>query len=60
MAATRNSWSNQPIDNPKRVDLSLRFTHEQFTKLSEGLIPEQMEDKWFIFFEDGWLYFHRG
>ena len=24
-----------------------------------GVIPEQMEDKWFIYHEDGWLRFHR-
>jgi hypothetical protein len=24
-----------------------------------GHIPADMDDKWFIFFEDGWLYFHR-
>ena len=24
-----------------------------------GHIPEDMDDKWFIFFEKGWLYFHR-
>lgn len=24
-----------------------------------GLIPRAMEDKWFIFFENGWLHFHR-
>ena len=57
--ATRTSWKNEPIDNPKRIALSLHFTEEQFAKLREGLIPEQMEDKWFIFYEDGWLYFHR-
>lgn len=24
-----------------------------------GLVPEQMEDKWFIYYEDSWLRFHR-
>lgn len=24
-----------------------------------GLVPIEMEDKWFIYFLDGWLYFHR-
>ena len=28
-------------------------------KLQEGLIPESMEDKWFVYFEDPFLYFHR-
>jgi len=27
--------------------------------LTLGLIPEEMEDKWFIYWEDSKLYFHR-
>ncbi|MFJ5485933.1 hypothetical protein [Pectobacterium actinidiae] len=27
--------------------------------MKQGVIPKQMEDKWFIYFEDGWLRFHR-
>lgn len=24
-----------------------------------GFVPKEMEDRWFIFYEEGWLYFHR-
>lgn len=24
-----------------------------------GLLPRDMDDKWFVYFEDDWLYFHR-
>ena len=24
-----------------------------------GHLPRDMDDEWFIFFSDGWLYFHR-
>lgn len=57
--ATKASWENYPMDNPKRIELELHFTDKQFSKLIKGLIPEQMEDKWFIYYEDNWLYFHR-
>ncbi|MBP6978226.1 MAG: ADP-ribosylglycohydrolase family protein, partial [Bacteroidales bacterium] len=57
--ATRSTWKNIPIDDPKRIDISLHFTDKQFSRLINGLIPQQMEDKWFVFYEDGWLYFHR-
>ncbi len=57
--ATKETWKNIPIDNPKRIDIDLLFTDKQFSKLTTGLIPQQMEDKWFIYFEDEWLYFHR-
>jgi ADP-ribosylglycohydrolase len=57
--ATRKSWVNDPIDNPKRIEIDLKFNTGQFSKIIRGLIPDEMEDKWFIFYEDGWLYFHR-
>lgn len=55
----RTTWQNYPIDNPKRIEIYLHFNEKQFLKLTRGLIPEQMEDKWFIFYENEWLYFHR-
>jgi ADP-ribosyl-[dinitrogen reductase] hydrolase len=57
--ATRATWKNEPIENPKRIEIALHFTEEQFSKLKLGLIPHAMEDKWFIFYENDWLYFHR-
>ncbi len=57
--ATKDTWKNIPIDNPKRIDIDLLFTVKQFSKLKNGLIPQQMEDKWFIYYENEWLYFHR-
>ena len=57
--ATKETWKNIPIDNPKRIDIDLQFTEKQFLKLTMGLIPQQMEDKWFIYYENEWLYFHR-
>jgi ADP-ribosylglycohydrolase len=57
--ARKESWKNIPIDNPKRIDIDLLFTGRQFSKLTKGLIPQQMEDKWFIYCENEWLYFHR-
>lgn len=57
--ATKETWENIPIDNPKRINIDLLFTDKQFSKLNNGLIPQQMEDKWFIYYENEWLYFHR-
>ena len=42
-----------------QLSLDLSFTDAEFQKLIFGRIPEQMEDKWFIFFEPPWLHFHR-
>lgn len=57
--ATRKSWKIEPITDPKRISISLQFTKNQFSKIQKGLIPHEMEEKWFMFFEDDWLYFHR-
>ncbi len=57
--ASRLRQKTVPIDNPKRIEIALTFTDNQFAKLSKGLIPLQMEDKWFIFYENDALYCHR-
>ena len=57
--ATKTTWKNLPIDNPKKIVIDLHFTDKQFSKLTKGLVPQAMEDKWFIYFESDELYFHR-
>jgi hypothetical protein len=57
--ATRDTWKNIPIDNPEKINIELTFSQEQFDKIKNGLIPQEMEDKWFIFYEKNWLFFHR-
>ena len=58
--ATRQSWANAPMPE-KRSRLALRreFTAWEYESIRHGLVPEQMEDKWFIFLEGDTLYFHR-
>ena len=64
--ATKESWENIPITIPKLIKIceiasekKLIFSEGQYEILKKGLIPEEMEDKWFIYFENNWLYFHR-
>jgi len=58
--ATRESWKILPPPTA-RTDLSFAasYTTDEFERMNRGLIPKQMEDKWFIYFEEPWLYFHR-
>ena len=36
------------------------FDSAELAQISQGLVPQAMEDKWFIYLdEDDWLYFHR-
>lgn len=52
-------WKEHPMDDPHRIEIFLQFSPDQFKKLKLGLESEQMEDKWLIYFEDGWLHFCR-
>ena len=42
-----------------QLALNLTFTKEEFSRIRKGLVPDSMEDKWFIYVEDGHIYFHR-
>ncbi|WP_219851893.1 hypothetical protein [Methylibium rhizosphaerae] len=60
MRATPKSWNHLPAP-ADRADLAFQalFTDAEAEQLFLGLVPEQMEDKWFVYYEDGWLRFHR-
>ena len=60
MAATSASWKRLPPP-AEREDLAFNalFTDADAEQMMRGLVPEQMEDKWFIYFDSGWLFFHR-
>lgn len=60
MTATADSWSHLPEPAEREpLQLEAQFTAAEFDKLRLGLVPKQMEDKWFIYFGEGWLHFHR-
>lgn len=37
----------------------MTFSSEEFENLKWGRIPQSMDDKWFIFYEEDWVYLHR-
>jgi len=58
--ATKDSWTTHPLpEKHTRSAASWSFTGHEFGQMKRGLIPEQMEDKWFIYHSDGLLHFHR-
>ena len=57
---TRDYWKITPISNLKdKITIKRTFTREEFEKIQLGHFPKDMDDKWFLFFEDDWLFFHR-
>ena len=60
MKATSLSWKTEPLpENRARLKLDRSFDAVEWEALQQGVIPEEMEDKWFIYEEGGWLNFHR-
>ncbi len=49
-----------PMPSSKgRLSFNREFTKEEYDRIAFGLTPLGMEDKWLIFLENDWLYFHR-
>ena len=58
--ATRRDWNTLPMSHPaRRLRMTASFTGTEMQSIRQGVIPRQMEDKWFIFFEDNVLHMHR-
>jgi hypothetical protein len=58
--ATAESWKISPMPQERQpLDLELTLLSEAYGQIQLGYVPQRMEDKWFIYFEDGWLNFHR-
>lgn len=58
--AIPQDWNNRRL--PKKhavVPLNRCFTAEEMRRIRLGVIPLQMEDKWFIYWRKNTLYFHR-
>lgn len=58
--AKREDWKTEALPS-KRTTFALnrRFPSTDMRKIRAGLVPQQMEDKWFIFWKRNVLYFHR-
>lgn len=60
MRATASSWNHLPPPADRvPLELEAEFTASEAEQLMVGLVPDRMEDKWFIYFDEGWLRFHR-
>jgi hypothetical protein len=59
MVATAESWKQEPFAEGVPIPYAASFTEAEFVHLREGRIPEDMDDKWFIYFDEPYLYLHR-
>jgi hypothetical protein len=59
MKATVESWQHIPFTTGTPIPYQRSFTERELSRLVDGLIPEAMEDKWFVYVELPSLFFHR-
>ena len=58
--AEKTDWKNFPMsEQTEYFTIDINYDEQQLETIKKGLIPEVMEDKWFIYFEDNKLYCHR-
>jgi hypothetical protein len=53
------SWKHEPFKEGIPLRYQATFDSGQLARLKVGLIPREMEDKWFIYFEEPHLFLHR-
>jgi len=60
LKAKKSDWKNFPIsDRKEKIPFERFYSDVEAEKIFNGSIPKTMEDKWFIFSEGDWVYFHR-
>lgn len=58
--ATRDSWKIKPMAKKQACfRLNLRLSDDEFNILSQGHIPQEMEDHWFMYYDERSLRFYR-
>jgi hypothetical protein len=58
--AKPESWKSVPFPERRaRLVLERTFDAAEWSAIEQGVVPEEMEDKWFVFEKEGWLFFHR-
>jgi len=58
--ARPDSWKSVGMPSTaSSLSLERRYTEEEFSVIARGVVPEQMEDKWFIFMQNMTLSLHR-
>ena len=58
--ATRDSWKREPLPTERvPLEYSRMLNHIDASRMRDGFIPSEMEDRWFILFDEEWLLFYR-
>ncbi|MCL1849388.1 MAG: ADP-ribosylglycohydrolase family protein [Clostridiales bacterium] len=55
----KDDWKTNEFSKPSVIKVNFRITESQYAKIRFGLLPMQMEDKWFAYYDDGRIHLHR-
>jgi hypothetical protein len=59
-AARESDWRTEPLPQTRTlIKLDRAFSNAEISHLRCGFLPVEMEDKWFIYWQDDTLFFHR-
>lgn len=57
---TKDDWDIMPMpEKSMQFALQRKFSEADINRLKRGHCPREMEDRWFYYYEDGKVYFHR-
>lgn len=60
IAVTAADWRHYPLPELRYLlPMERHFTPAEIAALQLGFLPDDMDDKWFIYWENDILYFHR-
>lgn len=58
--AKPTDWKTKALpSNRATIRLDRTFSAQEMKHIRKGFVPEQMEDKWFIYWKNDVLFFHR-
>jgi hypothetical protein len=58
--AKQTDWKIEALPSKRTIiHLERTFSPQEMKRIRRGLVPKQMEDKWFIYWKDETLFFHR-
>src|SRR6478672_8534096 len=58
--ATKSDWRTTPLPSKRStISLSRHFSLPEIQLMQSGFVPEDMDDRWFVYWQSDTLFFHR-
>jgi len=57
--AKKTDWKTSEFSKSININMNIKLNETHLARIRHGLLPQEMEDKWFAYFENGCINFHR-